>query len=317
MANSLRNHFANYLENMQMLNLSPNTIAHRKTHGNEFLDWCEMRDLTEPDQITRKLVEAFQRHIHRKRRKDGEPYSIRSQLLRLDAVRGFCRFLAKTDVMEFNPTDRMEMPKKPDTLPKAILSEDEVQQVLAIPDTTTVIGIRDRAMLEVLWATGIRREELTNLGIYSIDFVQQTLMVRHGKGGRDRVAPIGRKALVWVQAYLDNSRPVLLKDIQEQTLFLSLKGKKLRKETLSCYVGSYVRKADTGKTGSCHLIRHSVGTLLMRNGLNIRLIQQFLGHRKLETTQIYTHLTIVDLKEAYLKAHPSARLDEPNEEPEP
>ena len=307
MANELREHLDAYVENMRIRKLSENTVAHRRRLGGQFLDWCEDRDLDAPVQLTPKVIESYQRFVHRKRKLDGQPYSVRSQLLRLDAVRALCRFLLRCDVILRDPTERMEMPKKPNALPKAVLGLEEIEKVMAIPTLNTPTGLRDRAILEVFWATGIRRQELLDLDLYCIDGHQKTLAVHKGKGNRARVVPIGRRAVDWVTRYLDEARPLLLRDPDEQTLFITQRGKAMNRETVSAYVANYIRKANLGKLGSCHLIRHSVGTMLMHNGLNLRHVQKLLGHQKLQTTEIYTHLTIMDLKAAYQKAHPSAK----------
>jgi integrase/recombinase XerD len=305
MKKSLRKTFDFYVEYMRVRQLSENTVAHRIYCGGKFLDWCDDRDMVAPRQLDRKVVDAYQRFVHRQRRKDGKPYSVRSQILRLDAVRGFCRFLLREEFIQRDPTVNMELPKTPKSLPKAILSLEEMQKVLALPNVNRPTGLRDRAILEVFWATGIRRKELLELELYSIDTHQKTIMV-HGKGNKDRVLPIGERAIEWVVRYLNDARPQLTDDPDQTALFVSERGAPLCRESLSQYVATYIRRAELGKLGSCHLIRHSVGTMLMRNGLNLRHVQEMLGHAKLETTEIYTHVVISELKAAYRKAHPSS-----------
>ena len=178
---NLRKTFDDYVENMRVRKLSENTVAHRLYCGGKFLNWCDDRDLTDPRQLDRKIIDAYQRSVHRQRRQDGKPYSVRSQILRLDAVRGFCRFLLRVELIKRDPTADMELPKKPKSLPKSILNPAEMARVMAMPDLGRPTGLRDRAMLETFWATGIRRMELLGLDLYSIDAHQKTVAV-HGKG---------------------------------------------------------------------------------------------------------------------------------------
>jgi len=163
-------------------------------------------------------------------------------------------------------------------------------------------------MMEVFYSTAIRRAELVNLRIYDVDRDRGTLMVREGKGRRDRVAPLGERALLWVDKYLGESRPELVAAIDDGALFLSSMGEALSLDHVSILVRQYVDRADLGKRGACHLFRHTAATLMLENGADIRFIQQLLGHAKLDTTAIYTQVSIHKLKEVHALTHPGARL---------
>ena len=200
-------------------------------------------------------------------------------------------------------------------LPKAVLSAKEAEVVLSKPDLNDPCGVRDRAMLEVFYSCGIRRRELANLQLYDIDAERKTLMVRQGKVKKDRLIPIGKRALEWIDRYLHESRPMLLVNTKEQTLFLSTLGQPLEPDSLTEYVRRYVDTADIGKKGSCHLFRHTMATLMLENGADIRYIQAMLGHAELSTTQIYTQVSIRKLQQIHGMTHP-ADNPKPDEEAE-
>ncbi|HSF91866.1 MAG TPA: tyrosine-type recombinase/integrase, partial [Paracoccaceae bacterium] len=168
------------------------------------------------------------------------------------------------------------------------------------------LGIRDRAMLETFYATAIRRSELVNLDVSDLDREGRTLHIRHGKGDKDRVVPVGERALQWIVAYLEHTRPRLAVDAAEPALFLSGYGERMS----ATYLGNWVRKtveaAQVSRVGSCHLFRHSCATHMLENGCDSRLIQQLLGHASAETTAIYTQVSIGALRDAYARSHPSA-----------
>jgi integrase/recombinase XerD len=192
-----------------------------------------------------------------------------------------------------------------------VLTEDEAEQILAQPDTSDAIGLRDRAILEVLYSTGIRRMEVMGLSVWDLDGERGTLMVRQGKGKKDRMVPIGVRAITWVEAYQSDARPGLVVPPDSGTLFLTTMGEPLTPNRLTQLVRNYVKAAEVGKVGACHLFRHTMATLMLENGADIRFIQEMLGHVELSTTQIYTQVSIRKLKEIHTATHPGAKLDIP------
>lgn len=212
--------------------------------------------------------------------------------------------------MTANPAADLELPRKPNkTLPRS-LSLAEVHAVLNRPDVADPLGIRDRAILETFYSTGIRRRECSRIDVDDLDRERGLLAVRKGKGGKDRVVPIGERALYWLGLYLEKTRPLLETPQSERALFLSGYGERLS----AGYIGNWVRRvidaAGIARTGSCHLLRHSCATHMLENGADIRFIQQLLGHARLDTTQIYTDVSIVQLREVHARTHPHARLRE-------
>ena len=231
--------------------------------------------------------------------------TFRSQYNRLVAIRAWFKWLAKENHILYNPASEIELPKLEKRLPKAILSESEAERVLNQPDMADPMGPRDRAILEVLYSTGIRRMELINLLVQDVDADRGTLFVRQGKGRADRMIPIGERAIQWIDKYLAETRPELACGRDEGRLFLSKLGQAMSPNELTALVRNYIDKANIGKRGSCHLFRHTMATLMLENGADIRFIQAMLGHVKLDTTQIYTQVSIKKLKEIHTLTHPA------------
>lgn len=304
---SLRAHAWEYLSLLQQQHYSECTIEIRRRNLKFFFRWCDDRSLTTPHDVDRALVEAYQRHLYRYRKSTGDPLAIGTQISRLKSVSGFFSHLAKRYVVQHNPAAELQLPKKPARLPCQTLVPEEVEAVMELPDLATPEGLRDRAMLEVLYSTGIRRMELGGLTIYDVDDRRGILTVREGKGRKDRVVPVADRALRWIRKYQHDARPELLFFEPETTLFLSATGKPLRLGSITALVGAYVRKAELEKRGSCHLFRHTVATLMLENGADVRYVQQMLGHADLKTTQIYTHVSITQLKAVHSLTHPTAK----------
>jgi integrase/recombinase XerD len=297
---------------LRVHNYSPATIVTHEKYVRMFLRWAAERDLREPTQVTKPMLEAFQRHLFHYRKADGQPLAWMSQISHLRTVRQYFAYLARENHIPFNPAASLELPRKPHALPKAVLSADEVERILQQPDTTTTLGLRDRAILETFYSTGIRRMEIANLNLEHIDVNRRVLMVRQGKGQRDRFVPIGPRALLWIARYVEHAREKLLVDRQSHTLFLTLQGARISPQSLTEYVRYYIRAAGVAKPGSCHLFRHSMATLMHDNGADIRFIQAILGHASLSTTQIYTQTSLQKLLEVHDRTHPAARDDDPS-----
>jgi integrase/recombinase XerD len=279
-----------------------------------FARWCFDRDLARPRDITRPILERYQRWLFHARRKDGKPLSFSTQQARLQAVASFFRWLTRQNHVAYNPAADLEMPRAPRTIPREVLTASEVETILALPDLATAEGQRDRAIIEVLYSTGIRRFEACNLTVWDIDRERGTLLVRQGKGRKDRVVPVGERAVAWVDRYVNDARPRLQADTNDSTLFLTNWGERFNPDRLTHDVRGYVKAAGVAKQGACHLFRHSMATLMLENGADIRFIQQILGHESLATTQIYTQVAIAKLKEIHTATHPGARLEKRNGE---
>ena len=301
---SLYHHMLRFSQWQREKNYSDRTVENREAALRPFIAWAHERGLTRPQEITKPILERFQRHLFLYRKRDGEPLSTRSQHVRTTPIKAFFKWLSRGNHILYNPASDLELPRMERRLPRHILNVREVEAVLAVPDLATPIGIRDRAIMEVLYSTGIRRMELINLHVTDTDAERGTLMVRQGKGKKDRMIPIGTRALAWVAKYRDDVRPDLACGTDDGTLFLTTLGESFAPNRLTQLVRRHVDAADTGKRGSCHLFRHSMATLMLEGGADIRYIQAMLGHAELSTTQIYTQVSIRMLKQIHTATHP-------------
>jgi len=309
---SLYHHLMRYLNHLSEKHYSPRTVVSRETYLRYFVEWCDERGLVRPQEITLPILERYQGYLFHYRKSNGEPLTLRSQHVRLSPLRGWFKWLAKQRFILYNPAAELELPRLDKRLPKHVLSVREVETVLSQPDTSTPTGIRDRAMLEVLYSTGMRRMELIGLHCHDIDAERGTVMIRQGKGRKDRMIPIGERALAWVEKYKADVRPELVTGSDDGTLFLSHLGEAFTPNRLTQLVRETIDAAKIGKRGSCHLLRHTMATLMLEGGADIRFIQAMLGHARLDTTQIYTQVSIRQLKAIHTATHParSARREE-------
>jgi len=300
-----------YLEWIAVQNYTPATIVTFRVSIDYFLGWCRERGLDDVTEITRPVLERYQRALYHYRKRNGEPLTFRSQNTRLRPLKGWFRWLARQNYLLHNPASELILPRLENRLPKHILNVEEAEAVLRQPDVTVLEGLRDRALLEMLYATGMRRMELAGLRMYDIDRERGTLMIRQGKGRKDRHIPAGERTLAWLGKYVREARPELLAGADDGTVFLNNFGEPFQLWQVTHLVGDYVRKAKIGKTGSCHLFRHTVATLMLENGADVRVIQELLGHASLDTTQMYARVSIQLLKQVYAATHPGANLHRP------
>jgi integrase/recombinase XerD len=294
-----------FFEWMQLKNFSEETVETRQRHLRYFINWATARGITQPTEVTKPIVEHYQRYLWRYRKRDGDPLSFQCQNARLVSLRCWFRWLARSNHIVYNPAADIELPKLEQRLPKHVLTVNEAERIINQPNVAKRLGIRDRAILETFYSTGIRRKELVRLCPYDIDAERGTLFVRLGKGKKDRMIPIGDRALAWIDRYLIEVRPKLLVGERADRLFLTNQGNPLTRTRMTEIVRKYVDAAEIGKRGSCHLFRHAMATLMLENGADIRYIQAMLGHSKLETTQIYTQVSIGKLKKIHTATHPA------------
>ena len=308
---SLAHHAAAYLESLAVRNYTPDTIEGRRDALKVFLLWVSERDLTHPAAITKPILESYQRHLWRWRKKNGKPLGVSTQRGRLGTLKDFFSWLAKQNQIAANPASELEMPRPEKRLPKEPLGLHQVEAVIAVPDIRDPLGIRDRAMLELFYSAGLRRGELAKLELHDLNRERQTLQIRQGKGHKDRVVPVGNRALKWLERYLDEVRPLLALSAHQPALFLTSYGEPFNPDVLSRMVTKFIKKAEIDRPGSCHLIRHTCATHMLEGGADIRFIQQLLGHEKLETTAIYTQVSIEQLKAVHSKTHPAETARKP------
>jgi integrase/recombinase XerD len=297
-----------YMEWLRVKHYTESTVFNTWRALCRFMPWCEQRGIDRPNQITPPILERYARHLYYARKKDGEPLSIATQRGLLTPLVGYFRWLTKQRHILYNPASELEQPRVRQRLPRHVLTADEAQQVLNLPNLADPIGIRDRAILETLYSTGMRRMELANLKRQDVDLNQGTVLILQGKGRKDRFIPIGERACRWIEKYLAEVRPELVTYHDDGTLFLTAMGEPFNPHWLSTIVSEYVSRANLNKRGGCHLFRHTLATVMLENGADIRHIQAILGHADLKSTQIYTHLNIRQLKAIHDATHPAAKL---------
>ncbi len=294
-----------FIESSAVSGLSETTVEIRRRMLSRFILWCDERDLDQPQDITRPILERYRRYLYHYRKVDGQPLSFATQQQRLVPIKMFFKWLTKENYLLYNPASELELPKVHRRLPKQLLTAPEVERILNQTLLHGELGIRDRAIIETLYSTGIRRAELTNLKLYDVDTRNGTLMVREGKGKKDRMVPIGQRAGHWIERYRDEVRATLVVEPDAGYLFLHEYGEPLHKNRLTDLVKKHIRAAGIKKPGACHIFRHTMATLMLDNGADIRFIQAMLGHSDLSTTQIYTQVSIVKLKEIHALTHPA------------
>lgn len=305
---SLRVLLEKFCDWLRAHNYAKTTVRSRHDDLTKLIDWCEERGLTEASEITREHLERYQRWLANYRRADGKYLDVESQSRLLSSMRVFFRWMTKQYYLNNNPATEITSPRLGKRLPKAILSEREMEAVLQQPDLKLERGVRDRAILETLYSTGIRRAELARLRLIDLDRDRGMITVRGGKGAKDRVIPIGERAQMWIEKYLVEVRANQREIVDEEYLFVNSLGRAWSINGLGNLVGCYVRQAGLGKIGACHLFRHTCATLMLEGGADIRYIQQMLGHEELSTTQIYTQVSDRKLKEVHSRAHPGAQM---------
>lgn len=224
---------------------------------------------------------------------------------RLAALRSFFRYLVKKDFIDYNPILQVSTPKTPNRLPR-YLEQEEMGRVLEQPELTSEVGLRDQAILELLYGAGIRVSEMMQMDLDSIDLSYGYVRV-FGKGGRERIVPIGKYAVDAIGKYLEEARPKWAQG-GNKALFLNQRGGRLSDRSIRTLVNKYCRQANTKETVSPHGFRHSFASHLLDNGADLRTVQELLGHKKISSTQIYTHVSQNKLRKVYHLAHPRGKI---------
>jgi integrase/recombinase XerD len=276
--------------------LSKNTIE-AYSHGlSRFLNHLREKGVQEVQEISKFHVRGFLLALRKKN------LSAKTTVRNLVAIRTFFRFLVQEGILEANPVENLESPKVAKTLPQ-ILTLREIEQILEQPDLQTPLGKRDRAMLEMIYATGMRVSELTQLPTHQVN-LEGGYVLLYGKGSKERIVPLGSEAMKWVTLYLKESRGILTKRKESPFLFINRSGKAMSRQRLWKNLKDYARKAGLRKRITPHLFRHSFASHLLERGADLRSVQMMLGHVDISSTQIYTHVTGERLKKIHQRYHP-------------
>ncbi len=297
-------YLAKYSEWMLSRGWSERTQESYKSNIRFFLDYLINETSVENlNEIDAKILSGFQTFLYHSETKQGKRLALSSQHTKLVSVRSFFHFLYETDILLFDPSAALHLPKKRRSLPKGVMSEKQVEKLLNQPDLSTALGFRDRTILETLYSTGIRNSELRSLNIYDVDFNQLQTNIIKGKNAKDRVVPLGESAADYIHEYIISARPKLnassrKRDLQpdNELLFISKNGLQITKANLIWIIAKYVEQAALNGRFTPHSLRHSCATHMLRHGADIRYIQEMLGHASVATTQIYTKVEVTDLR---------------------
>jgi integrase/recombinase XerD len=298
-----------YLRHLKALGRSYYTIRGARYGLRDLAGFLDGEGVYLLDDLTADVLEEYQQDLAFRLTAKGKLLSLRSQSQLLGVVKGFTRFLKDKDYLLHDPGGSVRLPKKPKKLPKAILSEGEVKKLMAAPDTRTNRGYRNRVILEILYDTAIRRAELSNITLTDLDLDAGYIHIR-GKGDKDRVVPLSNRVCELARNYILSVRPSFINEDDPGYLILNRWGSKMDPNSVWAAVKRCARLANIKKNVTTHTMRHTCATHMLRNGAPVRHLQEMLGHESLESTQIYTHVTINDLKEIHARYHPSENMDD-------
>src|SRR5574338_228321 len=287
-----------YLAHLKLeKNLSINTVASYKNDINAFISFLKDFNIDDPSNVTSEHINGFFKVLK-------ELGLLGSSTARyFSSLKGFFLFLTKNKYIIKNPVEKLSAPKISKKLP-GVLDINEVEAILSVPDVKEILGLRDKAILELFYACGTRVSELINLKVNDLFFDDEIIRV-FGKGSKERLIPIGSSAIEWIGEYLKKSRPLLMKKVKsENILFLNSRGTKLSRMGIWKIIDRYVKEAGIKKDVHPHTFRHSFATHLLEGGADLRAVQEMLGHADISTTQIYTHIDRDYIKQVHKQYHP-------------
>ena len=272
---------------------------------------CNHLRLDDFGAVTPQIAAGYQSWLYETRTKRGRPLSLSYQVDLLCILKQFYRYLLKTGAVLSDPTTAIHLPKESRRLPANTMTGNEIRRILRQPDTTTAVGFRDRTILEVLYATGLRVTEVIRLRVQDFSSTAQTLKV-HGKGDQERLVPVGAIAGQYLAEYIKKVRPLLLNGHARDDIFISLRGRKMIRRNIAVRVREYAAEAGIDKRITPHTFRHTLATEMLKHGADLRQVQEMLGHEHLKTTQRYTHIVKADLKRVQGKCHPREQTNLPD-----
>ncbi len=300
--------FNRYIQHLEAeRNVSPYTVRNYKADLLEFFRFLNKEKVASLEAVDRKVMRDYLAHL-------VEQGVVKASIARkLSAIRSFYRYLVREKIISTNPIEAVSSPKLDKRLP-SFLTLKEVEKLLSAPDPSTPQGQRDRALLELLYASGLRVSELTSLELGQINLDTNEIRV-WGKGSKERVVLMGEPAAEALRNYLAQGRPKLLGEKRSHALFLNRYGQRLPERRVQLILEKYAKQSGIGKRVHPHLLRHTFATHLLDGGADLRVVQELLGHADLSSTQIYTHVTKSQARKVYLSAHPLARKkkDEPED----
>lgn len=291
---------------LQVANYSPCSVDAYRYRLNLLAAWCDERSIVLASELTVDALQGYRRYLfHKIDAKSGKFLQPRSQGHHLVMVRCFCKWLREHEVIDFDAAKYLPLPSIPKRQLADVLSVNEINAVLGDPDIASPMGLRDRAILETFYSTAVRASELSSLCVNDIDVSRKLVHVHLGKGNKDRLVPIGTGALGWIEKYIHDVRPDYTGPKAGNRLFLGLHHRPLSRTALAAIVRKAIEGAGIRKSGACHLLRHTAATHMLEGGADLRSLQTYLGHEKLDATQIYTHMTLGRLQRVHEQTHPT------------
>jgi integrase/recombinase XerD len=292
-----------YKKQLTAIGYAKSTIEGYRKNLDLFRRYLEERNISDLRKVTHQIILDYQEKVM------NESIAMESKALKIRPVKRLFEYLVETHKLLINPTEGIVETSRKNRKVGTVLTVDEMNKLLEQPNLSLKTHIRDRAVMEVFYSTGIRLDELINLEVYHVDLKDRVLYIRKAKGRKQRVVPLGKNALKYLREYLEKIRPYYgRKNPKERRLFLLNNGLPITPESIRAFIREYRIKAGIKKPVSPHTFRRSCATHLLQQGADIRYIQKLLGHSSLKTTQIYTKVMPVDIKETHSKTHPGKDL---------
>jgi integrase/recombinase XerD len=299
--------FGAYLARLRTLHYSRATLRTLRSGLARFLRHMRCERIQDMRRVSERHIVSYARRLATLETRTGKPFTTNTRRQALSNVRGFFAFLLRVGVVLRDPTAGVPMPR-PHRLPRPVLSEAQARRLMAAPHLSTRTGTRDRALLETLYGSGLRAKECLSVDLSDLDLARMTLLVRDGKGRRDRVVPLSFRAALALDVYLRELRPEMAKGARERALFLSKYGRRLSQTQLQAIVAQHAKAAGIPTRTAPHALRHACATHLLEGGADVRHVQAILGHRAIETTALYTHVQVKALARVIQRAHPRERV---------
>jgi integrase/recombinase XerD len=296
-----------YIDHLKTLGRSERTVKGAGYDLRPFVRFLAQEEVFDLEALSADVMAEYQQELAFKLSVRGKLLSLRTQGQLLGVAKGFCRFLKEQDYLLHDPGAKIKLPRKPQVLPKTILTEEEVRRLVNAPDTRTSTGYRNRVIIEVLYNTAVRRSELVGIRLMDLDLMSGFILIR-GKGSKERVVPLGGRVCELVKNYVPAVRPAFVRSTDPGYLILNRWGSRLSSNGVWAVVKRCAQLAGIERNITPHGLRHTCATHMLKNGAPVRHLQEMLGHESLESTQIYTRVTITDLKKIHARYHPGEKL---------
>jgi integrase/recombinase XerD len=297
-----------FMRSLVLENRSPSTVQGVKSPLNIFFRFLRGQGINSIKQVTSEVIEDYRRWMYRQKTREGEPYAPSTIVGRLVVLFRFFQYLKKKGRILVDPTFGMDLPKSEVKIPRDVMNGDEIKLMLDQPDIRDPIGYRDRTIMEVLYSTGVRNQELRDIKLSDVNLIKREIKIEKGKGDKARIVPLNQVAVRFLEGYLTRIRPYLVTDDRQEYLFVAVWGGRMYATELGRMIKRYREQAGITKQITPHSFRHTMATQLLEAGMNVRYIQAILGHTSLKSTQVYTRVAVDSLNEKHRKYHPREKM---------